>query len=115
MDDFDIPIFKKSYELYKTLYEIRLKVPKQDRYTLWQKCEDTSIKIIEGILKATSTKKEERLAILENTSNDLNILRVFVRLAKDTRVIDQSKYEIVQSSIDEIGRMLGGWIRSTKV
>ena len=114
MDDFDIPIFKKSYELYKTLYEIRVRIPKQDRYTLWQKCEDTSIKIIEGILKATSAHKKERLVLLENTSNDLNILRVFIRLSKDTKVIDQAKYEIIQSSIDEIGRMLGGWIRSTK-
>ena len=35
MNDLDIPILKKSYDLYIEFYKLRLTVPKQDRYTLW--------------------------------------------------------------------------------
>lgn len=47
-------------------------------------------------------------------SIDLNLFRVFIRLMKDTKAIDNKKYTVVQGKVDEIGRMLGGWIRSLK-
>jgi hypothetical protein len=59
MDDFDIPILKKSYELYKLLHQLRIKVAKQDRHTLWQRLENTTLEVIEGILRASSMTKSE--------------------------------------------------------
>jgi len=114
MDEFDIPIFKKVYDLYKTVHYIRASVPKQDRHTLWQKCEDTSLSLIEGILQATSLSRSEKVPILNKVSVKLNLLRVFIRLSHDTKTIDAKKYADLQETIDEIGRMLGGWIKSSK-
>ena len=44
----------------------------------------------------------------------LNVLRIFLRLAKDTKVLDMKKCLSLQEIVDEIGRMLGGWIKSAK-
>lgn len=112
MDNFDIPIFKKSYELYKTFHEIRRTVPKQDRFTVFERCENILLDVIENILKASQTSKQKKLEILEKASVNLNLLRMFVRLLKDIRTIDNKKYIIFEANIDEIGRMLGGWIKS---
>jgi hypothetical protein len=114
MDDFDIPIFKKAYDLYKTCYGYRADVPRQDKYAIWQRSEDAMIDIIENILFASQTKQAEKVPILERASVKLNLLRVFVRLMKETKVIDGKKYVALQGIIDEIGRMLGGWIKSSK-
>ena len=57
-------------------------------------------------------KKIEKAPTLERASLKLNVLRVFIRLLKDIKAIDIKKYVILESIIDEIGRMLGGWIRS---
>ncbi len=114
MNELDIPIFKKSYDLYKDFYTLRLSVPKQDRYTLWQKCENLLIEVLEGILFASQQTKLEKLPTLEKTSVKLNFLRVCIRLMKDIRAIDAKKYVIIEANLDEIGRMLGGWIKSTK-
>ena len=103
--DLDIPIFRKSYELYKTFYSFRLGVSKQDRYTIWQKCESLILEILEGILYASETWE---------WSVKINFLRMFIRLMKDTKSLDTKKYLILEASIDEIGRMLGGWIKATK-
>jgi hypothetical protein len=113
-NDLDIPIFKKSYDLYKTFYESRLDVSKQDRYTIWQRCENSILDVLEAILLASQTSKVEKLPVLENASVKLNILRVLIRLTKDLKAIDARKYLELETDIDEIGRMLGGWIRSTK-
>lgn len=114
MDDFDIPIFKKTYELFKLSYEYRSAVPKHDRYALWQRCEDAVIKVLEGILRASRSTKPERLPILEDISVQINCLRVYVRLAKDVKAIDGKKYVQLEAVIDEIGRMIGGWIKASK-
>ncbi len=114
MNDFDTPIFRKTYDLYRTLYGYRLTVPKQDRYTLWQKCESLLLEILEGTLLASQTSKGEKLPILLTASVRLNLLRVFIRLMKDVRAMDNKKYMAIEARLDEIGRMLGGWIRFVK-
>lgn len=114
MDDFDIPIFKKSYDLYKILHQFRIKVAKQDRHTLWQRLENSTLLVLEGILRAGAMSKNEKLPVLNEVSHSLNVTRVFIRLAKDTEVIDFKKYEDFSNRVDEIGRMLGGWIKQVK-
>ena len=114
MNDFDIPIFKRCYDLYKTFNEYRRLVPKQDRFTIFERCECTLLDVLEGIMKASSEQRKEKLPTLERTSLKLNMLRIFVRLMKETKSIDNKKYLALESIIDEIGRMLGGWIRSVK-
>jgi len=58
--------------------------------------------------------KNEKLSVLEEASHKLNVVRIFIRLSKDTEVIDFTKYEDFQNRVDEIGRMLGGWIKQVK-
>lgn len=114
MDNFDIPIFKKSYELYQAFHGYRDAVKKRDRHTIWERSENAILDVVEGILAASEAYKMEKLPILKNVSVKLNLLRVFFRLAKDAKVIDLKKYMALEEMIDEIGRMLGGWMRSIK-
>jgi hypothetical protein len=114
MDNFDIPIFKKAYELYQKFHGYRDVVKKRDRHTIWERSENAILDVIEGILTASEAYKIEKLPILKGVSVKLNLLRVFFRLAKDAKVIDLKKYMILEEIIDEIGRQLGGWINSTK-
>ncbi|MFH1029923.1 MAG: diversity-generating retroelement protein Avd [bacterium] len=114
MNDFDIPIFKKTYDLYKTLHEYRRLVPKNDRFTIFERAEQTTLDLIEGIMLASSQKAQEKIQTLESASLKLNMLRVFIRLMKDIKTLDGKKYITLENIIDEIGRMLGGWIRSNK-
>jgi len=114
MQELDIPIFKKAYDLYRQFHEIRNKMPKQERYTLFQKSENALLEVIEGILKASQLTKEEKLPVLKETASKVSLLRVFVRLMKDIKAIDLKIYTVFELDIDEIGRMLGGWIKASK-
>ena len=51
---------------------------------------------------------------LERTSVKLNFLKVCVRLLKDIKAINSKTYIVLEAELDEIGKMLGGWIKSTK-
>jgi len=113
MNDLDIPILKKSYELYKIFHDHRKLIPKSDRFTIFERSEDIIIDIVELFLEAGYSKNANKIILLEKASVKLNTLRFLVRLMKDTKSLDNKKYIILQEMIDEIGRMLGGWIRSS--
>ncbi|MFA4872083.1 MAG: diversity-generating retroelement protein Avd [Patescibacteria group bacterium] len=109
---YNMPLFKKAYEFYKKLYEFRKIAPKQDKYAIFEKSENITLEILEGILIANQSPKPERITALKLVSVKLNMLRIFVRLMKDTRALDLKKYITLEEMINEIGKMLGGWLRS---
>jgi hypothetical protein len=114
MDNFDIPIFKKAYDLYKLFYGYRNVMSKQDRYSIWQRCDGLMLEVLENIMAAGQMAKGEKLSTLERASVKLNFLRIFIRLMHETKGIDMKKYLALQEPIDEIGRMLGGWMKSVR-
>jgi hypothetical protein len=115
MNDFDIPVFKKTYDFYKTFHECRRLVPKTDRFTTFERSEDAILDILEGIVRAIQSPRAEKVSVLERVNIKLNLLRVLLRLMKDTKVLDMKRYITFEEQIDEIGRMLGGWLRSLRI
>lgn len=114
MQEFDIPIIKNTYDLYKQLHIIRNKIPKQDRYSVFLKTEEHLLKVFECILNASQLGKSEKMPSLREASSNLNLLKFFVRLMKDVKTIDNKSYILIEAQVNEIGRMLGGWIKSTQ-
>jgi len=98
--------------MYSLFHEYRKIVSKKDRFTIYERSENLIIDLMELILEAGYTKNISKSAVLEKASVKLNTLRLFIRLMKETRVFDIKKYITLQEKIDEVGRMLGGWIRS---
>ena len=108
----DIPIFHKTYDLYKQMHSYQAKIAKSGRYTIWQKCENTTLALLEALIETGHQKGDDRIKTLYIISNKLDLLKVLIRLAKDTRIINDSQYLDIQKNIQEIGKMIGGWIKS---
>ena len=115
MKQLEVPIVLKSYEVYQLLYLYQKHIPKSERYTLWQSCKNSCLKIIEKLIYTGYVEQSKRLNLLINTSVELDLLRTFLRLSTDIKILNQKKYIQLQSDTDEIGRMLGGWIKSLKL
>lgn len=88
------------------------KFPKRQQYLLGQRIESHCIDFLGLIVEAN--EREEKLKSLKEASVVLNKLRVFVRLAKDLEFLPFKEYQILEEMIDEIGKMLGGWIKFIK-
>jgi len=67
-----------------------------------------------GVLQANQVNGAEKLSLLNQVSNKIDLLRILIRLAHDIKNIDQKKYLNLQSHLDEIGRMLGGWMKNIR-
>ena len=107
----NVPIVQKLYDFYRTFHNFLGKFPKSEKYTLGQNIGSYALKTIEEIFTA-STAREGKRAKLVMASTKLDLIKLMVRLAYDTKCIDQNGYIELQKQLQEIGKMLGGWIRS---
>ncbi|RIL12310.1 MAG: diversity-generating retroelement protein Avd [Proteobacteria bacterium] len=114
MQQFDIPIIHKTYEFYRALHDLQKVIPKMERFTLWQNCENTALQTLAGLLRVGYAPPEKRLEQLASVGINIDMLRVFLRLAVDIKALTPKKCLPLQEKLDEIGRMLGGWIKSLK-
>ncbi len=109
----EAPILKKTVDLYKEFYEYLKMFPKKDQYLLGKRCEDHILLFMEHILIAASASKERKLHILEVANGKFDVLKVLFRMAREFKMIDNKKYLSLETKVQEIGKMLGGWIRAS--
>ena len=86
--------------------------PKQQRFTLGQKLDSLTLEIFDLLLSTPNSI--EKNVILEKASVKLDLLKILLRLSKDTKALSNNSYLQLQATLQEIGKMLGGWIRATK-
>ena len=90
-------------------------MPKNDRFTIYERSENLILDVVELLIEAGYVTRNNKVTILEQASVKLNTLRLLIRLMKESSTFDTKKYVALQTIIDEIGRQLGGWIRSSSL
>ncbi|KKP80533.1 MAG: hypothetical protein UR81_C0024G0003 [Candidatus Levybacteria bacterium GW2011_GWB1_35_5] len=77
-----------------------------------QKLDNITLDILELLFSVPISS--DKVEVLEKISIKLDLVKVLLRLGKDSQAIENNNYLKLESTLSEIGRMLGGWIRSTK-
>ena len=70
--------------------------------------------VIESIIKAGYSDKLEKEIFLKRASVKMDLLKFFLQVAWEIKSLDNKKYINISEKLNEIGKMLGGWIRSIK-
>ena len=97
---------------YKNLSSVIPAFPKTKRYTLGQKLDNLTLEIFELLFSIAFS--QSKATTLQQISIKLDLLKILLRSAKDSQSLKDNKYLELQESLQEIGRMLGGWLKSTK-
>ena len=103
-------LHQKTYDFIIWLYPIIHRLPKNHRAVLGRKLEELALDLLLSLMKANKAREEERKLLQTITSDTLDYLRIMVRLAKDTRLVSIKQYTLSAEKLNEIGRMLSGWI-----
>jgi len=72
------------------------------------------LELLESLFVANSKRDEEKLPFLYGIDIKLKILQTFVRIINDVRAVESKDYLRLSAALEELGRMLGGWIKSLK-
>jgi len=66
--------------------------------------------ILEMLIEAVYSKNKREILIKVNLKLDL--LRFMMRIAKDMKYVNIKAYDFFCQSVLEVGRMVGGWMRT---
>jgi len=106
----ELIIFKKSYDFSKWLFNHTNKFPKSHRFSVAVRMENGILEFIRQI--SIANHRQKKLPLLTKADEELIILRIYLRLSHDLKFISISSYEYAIKQLEEIGKMLGGWIKS---
>jgi len=84
--------------------------PRRQKFLLGDRLQSIALGVLEALIEATYSRTRERP--LGEANLGLEKLRILFRLAKDLRHLDLRRYEHASRSLDEVGRLVGGWLRA---
>jgi hypothetical protein len=109
----ELTVITRTYDLILWSCNHTGKFPRNHRFVLGERIERNFYDLLETLIQAKYTKKRQPL--LEKANLMLEILRFQMRFAKDLQCLKvESYYGFAAKAIDEIGKLVGGWLKSSK-
>jgi len=103
-------LYQKSYDFFLYLSRIIRYFPKSEKFVLSAQIKNKTLEFIGMVIKANKLR-DKSVAMLE-CDVLLEQLKTLLRVAKDLGYMKSAQYENCSKALSEIGRILGGWIKS---
>ena len=108
----ELVVITKTYDLILWSCNHTSRFPRQHRFVLGERLERTLYDLLETLIRAKYTR--DRKSLLEAANLKLEVLRFQIRLAKDLPCLRVNSYEFSSKQINEIGKLVGGWLKPRK-
>src|SRR5271170_1857770 len=99
----------KWYDVTKWMLERVESFPKNQRFIFGQRLADRVLGILELLVEAAYSPRKADL--LARANRELEVVRWLIRIATARKLFTPRQYEHCWMSVNECGRMLGGWWR----
>jgi four helix bundle protein len=107
------PLFSRTYDLLLWLIPSVQKFPRQHRFGLAERIQRLCLDFQDSIVAAGKSKDAERRGFLHRADVQLEQLRTWLRLSQDMKLITVRQYEHAARLTNEVGRLLGAWIKQS--
>ncbi len=99
---------KTAYKNWLALFH---HFPKVERFGVGQKIERSFLDALELIFLSGFAPTEQKLPILTKAVTRLDVLKFFLQIAWENKLLTTEHYSTLLANIEEVGRMLYGWKR----
>jgi len=103
-------VLTRVKEAYQVWHKNLVNLNRLDRYTVGAKIDEYFLSLLELIFRACfAYDKFEKLSLTSQAIGKNDLLKFFLQIGWEQKVIDHKNYGSLILALDEIGRMLGGW------
>ena len=114
-----LALIPKSEKYIEYILDIMIKLPRTEKFSIGTEYKQSMYKMINKIMmlnkiKFLNNQNEDiknTLGILNNIDAELNTQRIYLRIMKKYRWIDEKKFKVSMGLIYEIGKIIGGLIK----
>jgi hypothetical protein len=103
------PALEAMYRFILWLVPTVEKFPRSQKFLLGDRIQATALDVLERLIEATYTKARRPALLAANLG--IEKLRFLFRLATELRYLDPRRYEHAARTLDEVGRLVGGWLK----
>jgi hypothetical protein len=104
------PAVEAHYQFLLWLIPAVNRFPKAHKFVFGDRILKVGLDVLESLVAATFTR--DRKSHLSQANLGIDKLRFLLRMATDFRFLDPRRYEHAARSLDEIGRLIGGWSKA---
>lgn len=106
----ELTIYHKVYDFMNYFFPIVDRFPKREKFALCTQLKNNIMDVARLIIRANKARNKRPL--LYEIDVKLEELRLLVRFSHDRKYLSVKSYEHSSKCLAEIGRLLGGWIKS---
>ena len=112
----DLLIYQKYVDLVEYSYDRLRKYPKSEKFVLVSEIRKSMFSTMRLILRANKIygDSEKRLDFLNEIDAEIQVQKFFVRFSHREKYTSNKNYMEWSRRLDEIGKILGGWIKATR-
>jgi hypothetical protein len=105
-----LPVISKIKESYRLWFNIYKILPKTHRYSLGTRIDTLFIESLEFVTQAVFVDKKEKQYLVTSGLRKIDTIKILMTILWEERSIDNKKYASLIEKMEEVGRMLGGWL-----
>ena len=107
-------LIPKSEKYAEYIIDLIIKLPRTEKFSIGNEYKTSLYKMLEKIMYINKMSKEDKSKVIV-TLNEidalLNTQRIYLRIMKKYKWIDEKKFNVAMGLIYEIGKILGGLIK----
>ncbi len=106
-----IPIVQRAYDFAVDLYRHVNRFPRAQKPLLGRELVGLALRLL--VTLVTSNRRRDKVPGLNEASGTVDALRITLRLSTRLSLLSHKGHEGLSRELDEIGRMLGGWLKQS--
>lgn len=104
-------LIPKTEKYIEYILQVILKLPRTEKFSIGTEYKQSIYQMLRDILMISKIGKSEIMKYLNKIDANLNTQRIYLRIMKENRWIDEHKFKVAIEQIYEIGKILGGLIK----
>jgi len=96
----NLPVYKASYDLLVEIFQFSKNFSKEYKYTVGEKLKNETLEMIMNIYRANSWEQKKEL--LQAARENIEVIRLLLRLVKDLRQISLNKFVVINEKIENL-------------
>ena len=108
-------IIVKIEKYIEYMLTILLKLPRTEKFSIGTEVKTSMYEMMKNIFLASKIYKNKRLQIYNIVDSNVYYQRICIRIMYNQKWIDEKKYKYSNELLAEIGKILGGLIKSLEV
>ncbi|MCX6760392.1 MAG: four helix bundle protein [Candidatus Nealsonbacteria bacterium] len=89
--------------------EMHRNIERTARFGLGAKIDTSFIDLLELLRKAIYTPVNKKIILLEEASDKIDSSRFFLQLLWEAHLVSNKQYISLETDIEDLGRIVGGW------